>query len=64
MQYNRVVGIAGRSRAIADGRAKFVKAGSLRVGDALERYGESRRAATVQLSPRPSVVGLDAKLVS
>jgi hypothetical protein len=34
--------------------AKFVNADSLRVGDALERYGESRRSAMVQLSPRPS----------
>jgi hypothetical protein len=32
VQYNRVVGLA---RAIAVGRAKFVNAGSLRVGDAL-----------------------------
>jgi len=44
-------------RAIAVGRAKFVSAGSLRVGDALERYGESRRRAIVQLSPLPRVVG-------
>src|SRR3974390_3324184 len=59
VQYNRVEGIVGRlrARAIAVGGAKFVNAGSLRVGDALERYGESRRAAIVQLSPRPRVVG-------
>jgi hypothetical protein len=47
----------GRGRAIAVGRTKFVNAGSLRVGDALERYGKSRRPAIVQLSPRPRVVG-------
>jgi hypothetical protein len=40
----------------SDGRAKFLRAGSFRLGDALERYGESRRSATVQLSP-PRVVG-------
>jgi hypothetical protein len=36
---------------------QFVNAGGLRVGDALERYGESRRPAIAQLSPRPRVVG-------
>ena len=40
----------------SDGRAKFVRAGSLRLGDALDRYGESRRRVIVQLSP-PRVVG-------
>jgi hypothetical protein len=40
----------------SDGRAKFVNAGSVRLGDALDRYGESRRAAILQL-PAPRVVG-------
>ena len=44
------------ARAIAVDGAKFVNAGSLGAGDALERYGESRRSAIVQLSPRPRVV--------
>jgi len=57
VQYNRAVGIVGRLRARAVGRAKFVNAGSLRVGDALERYGDSRRPGEVQLSPRPREVG-------
>jgi hypothetical protein len=39
-----------------DGRAKFMNAGSFRLGDALDRYGESRRAAMLQL-PAPRVVG-------
>jgi hypothetical protein len=38
-------------------RCKFVNAGSLGVGDALERYGESRRSAIVQLSRRRVVGG-------
>ena len=57
VQYNRAVGIVGRLRARAVGRAKFVNAGSLRVGDALEQYGESRRPAIVQLSARPKLMG-------
>jgi hypothetical protein len=40
VHYNRVVRNCGPlTRAIAVGRAKFVNAGSLRVGDALERRG-------------------------
>jgi hypothetical protein len=38
------------------GRAKFVNGGSFRLGDALDRYGEIRRAAILQL-PAPRVVG-------
>jgi hypothetical protein len=36
----------------SDGRAKFLRAGSFHLGDALGRYGESRRPTIVQLSPR------------
>ena len=57
VQYNRAVGIVGRLRARAVGRAKSVNAGSLRVGDALKRYGDSRRPGVVQLSPRPRGLG-------
>ena len=57
MQYNRAVGIVSRLRARAVGRAKSVNAGSLRVGDALKRYGDSRRPGVVQLSPRPRGLG-------
>jgi hypothetical protein len=39
----------------SDGRAKFVRGGSFRFGDALDRYGEDRRSAVAQLSP-PRVV--------
>ena len=58
VQYDRIVGIVIRLALArdSDGRAKFVRAGSFRLGDALDRYGESRRRAIVQLSP-PSVVG-------
>ena len=57
-QYNRVVSIViGLALARdSDGRAKFVRAGSFWLGDALDQYGESRRRAIVQLSP-PRVVG-------
>ena len=57
VQYNRVVGIAAACARDSGWSCKIRDAGSLRVGDALERYGESRRAATVQLSPRPRAVG-------
>ena len=40
----------------SDGRAKLVNAGSFRLGDALDRYGESRLAAILQL-PAPRVLG-------
>ena len=53
VQYNRAVAIVSRLRARAVGRAKSVNADSLRVGDALERYGDSRLPGVVQLSPRP-----------
>jgi hypothetical protein len=45
VQYNRIVGIVIRLALArgSDGRAKFVRAGSFRLGDALDRYGESRR---------------------
>jgi hypothetical protein len=44
VQYNRPVGMwLARVRAITVGRAKFLNAGGFRLGDALERYGESRR---------------------
>jgi hypothetical protein len=58
VQYNRIVGIVIRLALArdSDGRAKFVRAGSFRLGDALDRYGESRRRAIVQLSP-PRVAG-------
>ena len=58
MQYNRIVGIVIRLalERDSDGRTKFVRGGSFRFGDALERRGESRRSAIVQLSP-PRVVG-------
>jgi hypothetical protein len=46
----------GRLRA-GDSGAKFVNAGSLRVGDALERYGDSGRSPIVQL--RSLLEGLD-----
>jgi hypothetical protein len=49
--------LAWRVRAIAVGRAKFLNAGSFRLGDALERYGESRRPAIVQWVRPPTVVG-------
>jgi hypothetical protein len=57
-QCNRIVRIViGLALARdSDGREKFVRAGSFRLGDALDRYGESRRRAIVQLSP-PRVVG-------
>ena len=41
------------------GRAKFLTAGSFRLGDALERYDESRRPAVVQLSPVLAREGTD-----
>jgi hypothetical protein len=58
VQYSRIVGIVIRLAVTrdSDGRAKFVRTGSFCLGDALERYGESRRSAIVQLSP-PRVVG-------
>jgi hypothetical protein len=58
VQYNRIVGIVIRLALArdSDGRAKFVRAGSFRLGDALDRYGESRQRAIVQLPP-PRVVG-------
>jgi hypothetical protein len=39
VQYNRIVGIVVRSALArdSDGRAKFVRVGALRLGDALER---------------------------
>jgi hypothetical protein len=53
VHYNRIVGIAIRLALArdSDGRAKFLRAGSFRLGDTLARYGESRRPAIVQLSP-------------
>ena len=59
VQYNRIVGIVVRSALArdSDGPAKFMRVGSFRLGDALERYGESRRPTIVQLSPRPKAVG-------
>ena len=44
-------------RAMAVGRAKFLNAGGFRLGDALERYGESRRPAIVQWVRSPRAVG-------
>jgi hypothetical protein len=41
--------VAWRARH-SDGRAKFVNAGSFRLGDPLERYAESRRPATLLLA--------------
>jgi hypothetical protein len=57
VQYSRLVGIVIRLALArsSDGRAKFVRDGSLRLGDAFDRYGESR-PAVVQLSA-PRVVG-------
>jgi hypothetical protein len=57
VQYNRPVecGRYVRARAVAVGRAKFLNPGSFRLGDALERYGESRRL--VQRVRPPRVVG-------
>ena len=37
----------------SDGRAKLVNAGSLRLGDALDRYGESRRPQAIGVWPPP-----------
>jgi hypothetical protein len=53
VQYNRVVGM-GCTRAIAVGRAKFVNAGSLRVGDPLRTRAFSMRRSSpvIQLPPR------------
>ena len=53
LQYNRIARIVIRLALAgdSDGRAKFVIAHSFRLGDALERYDESRRPAIVQLSP-------------
>jgi hypothetical protein len=47
VQCNRHKGIVVRLalRAIADDRVQFAMLGSLRLSDALERYGESRRLA-------------------
>ena len=58
VQYNRIIGIVIRLALARDSdcRAKFVRAGSFSLGDALDRYGESRRRAIVLLSP-PRVVG-------
>jgi hypothetical protein len=44
VQYNRIVGmVIGLALACdSDDRAKFVKADSFRLGDARDRYGESR----------------------
>jgi hypothetical protein len=49
--------LAWRVRAIAVGRARFLNACSLRLGDALERYGESRRPGIVQWVRPPRMVG-------
>jgi hypothetical protein len=49
--------LAWRVRAIAVGRKKFSNACSFRLGDAVERYGESRRPAMVQWVRPPRVVG-------
>jgi hypothetical protein len=65
VHYNRIVGIVIRLSLArdSDGRAKFVRPGSFRLGDSLGRYGESRRPAIAQLSPA-RVVGQVGKPIS